>query len=195
MRNKFFRVTDLAWEFLKEIIKLGDTVVDATAGNGNDTLRLARQVGEQGLVLAFDIQKEAIEATESLLVKNKMKKQVNLICDNHCLLNYYLDNEKIKAIKAMIVNLGYLPGGSKEITTHAESSIKLLKDALVRLESGGMITVCLYSGHEQGKRETELILEWAEKLEKPFLAHYFKTLNRDCPPTLLILQRAGERKL
>ena len=186
--SKNLRVTDLAWDFIKKVIELGDLVVDATAGNGNDTLKLAECVGEKGRVLAFDIQEEAIETTRRLLLEHKMKNRVRLITDNHLHFTHYLDSGD-KKIKAMMVNLGYLPGGSHQVVTEAETTIKLLSKGLERLEKGGMITVCLYSGHEEGARETEAILKWSKELEKPFLAHYFKTLNRNQPPTLLILQK------
>lgn len=41
-----------------------DTIIDATAGNGNDTLLLARLAS---FVFGFDIQKEALDNTKSLL--------------------------------------------------------------------------------------------------------------------------------
>ena len=45
----------------------GETVVDATAGNGNDTQFLAELVGENGHVLAFDIQQAALDSTAERL--------------------------------------------------------------------------------------------------------------------------------
>ena len=42
-------------ELLKEVVQSGDTVIDATMGNGNDTLFLAQLVGEHGHVHAFEI--------------------------------------------------------------------------------------------------------------------------------------------
>ena len=47
-------------EFLSEYLKPGDRAVDATAGNGWDTLKLCELVGDSGKVYAFDIQEEAI---------------------------------------------------------------------------------------------------------------------------------------
>lgn len=41
--------------------------VDATCGNGHDTLELARMVGPSGRVVAFDIQAEALESAQALL--------------------------------------------------------------------------------------------------------------------------------
>ena len=50
--------------FINTLIKPGDTVVDATCGNGNDTLKLCNAVGTKGCVYAFDIQKDALCNTQ-----------------------------------------------------------------------------------------------------------------------------------
>lgn len=59
----------LSHEIIKQTVKVGDIVVDATCGNGNDTLLLAKLVGNEGKVFAFDIQNAAIENTNLLLQK------------------------------------------------------------------------------------------------------------------------------
>ena len=48
-------------KYLKPLIKKEDTVVDMTAGNGNDTLFLARLAKR---VLAFDVSEEAIRRSK-----------------------------------------------------------------------------------------------------------------------------------
>lgn len=191
MNSRGLRVTSLAWDLIKGLIKPGDLVIDATAGNGKDSLKLAGAVGETGRVLAFDIQKEAIEATRHLLVDHGLENRVQLINDDHGHFGDYLEEKK--EMKAMMVNLGYLPGGRHELVTQAANTIKLLSTGLEKLTSGGMITVCLYPGHEEGARETKAILNWSKGLQKPFLAHHFKSLNRQDPPSLLILQKHGSR--
>jgi len=54
----------------KHVIRKGDTVVDATCGNGNDTLAMANMVKDElgkGCVYGMDIQKDAIKNTSFLL--------------------------------------------------------------------------------------------------------------------------------
>ena len=46
-------------------MKPGETVVDATAGNGHDTIFLSRLVGPSGRVIAFDIDPQARIETEA----------------------------------------------------------------------------------------------------------------------------------
>ena len=59
--------TQLAHQLLSDRLEGGEVVVDATAGNGHDTLFLARQVGPSGTVYSFDVQEEAIGLTRSRL--------------------------------------------------------------------------------------------------------------------------------
>ncbi len=191
MKSKHLRVTSLAWDFIKGLIEPGDLVIDATAGNGKDTLKLAGAVGETGKVLAFDIQEEAIDVTRRLLISHGLEKRAQLVNDDHGHFRDYLEEKE--EIKAMMVNLGYLPGGRSDLVTQAENTIKLLSGGLEKLTRAGMITVCLYPGHEEGARETKAILKWSKGLQKPFLAHHFKSLNRQDPPSLLILQKYGSR--
>ena len=54
-------------EFLKQYVREGDFCIDATAGRGRDTALLCRLAGETGRVLAFDIQREAVDQTRALL--------------------------------------------------------------------------------------------------------------------------------
>ena len=56
----------MAHTFLAEVVTKEDIVVDATMGNGHDTLFLA-QLAKQ--VYAFDIQEQALEKTRKRLVE------------------------------------------------------------------------------------------------------------------------------
>ncbi len=51
----------------------GGNYIDATMGNGNDTLFLCRMAGKTGHVTAFHIQQQALEATEKLLEENGVR--------------------------------------------------------------------------------------------------------------------------
>jgi ubiquinone/menaquinone biosynthesis C-methylase UbiE len=70
-------------ELLKEVINPGDTVVDATMGNGNDTLFLAELVGEDGYVHAFDVQEQALENTSKKIKEHHCEKQTKLHLTGH----------------------------------------------------------------------------------------------------------------
>ena len=49
-------MTSIAQAVWSRFVRPGDTVVDATCGNGHDTKWLAQAVGPSGRVFAFDIQ-------------------------------------------------------------------------------------------------------------------------------------------
>jgi hypothetical protein len=99
-----------------EVLEAGDLAIDLTAGNGADTLFLARQVGPKGLVLAFDVQLEALchpgarltEAGISWTLDDQDDVgTVRLVHDSHVRLAQYTQGPA----RGIMVNLGYLPGG------------------------------------------------------------------------------------
>jgi hypothetical protein len=47
-------------------------------------------------------------------------------------------------------NLGYLPGGDKQLKTGAETTLRALKAASNVLQAGGLISVVAYTGHPGG---------------------------------------------
>ena len=69
--QKLSNSIQLAHCLLKYRLNEAKIIVDATAGNGNDTLFLAQNALNNAQIYAFDIQKEAIENTKALLIKNK----------------------------------------------------------------------------------------------------------------------------
>ena len=139
----------LAWDALERAVRAGDTVVDATMGNGHDTLFLAERTGPEGCVYAFDIQESAVAATRKLLDENGLLSRVTLLCRSHADLAECVPCP----VSAVVFNLGWLPGGSHEITTLWESTEKAVSAALRLLAPGGIITLCAYPGHAEGDRE------------------------------------------
>ena len=55
--NKQPSLLNLAHQHIQKRLQDGAIVIDATIGNGHDTLFLARRVATTGLVYGFDIQK------------------------------------------------------------------------------------------------------------------------------------------
>lgn len=191
MINNPIRVTSLAGEFIRSVVKPGDIAVDATVGTGQDTLMLAECTGSSGCVYAFDIQEEALARIQEKLEIKGIESWVTLIHQGHQNMKEVLESKGVKnnTVKAIVFNLGYLPGGDHRVVTSSITTLKALEGALQLLAPQGMITVCLYPGHSVGQQEAEDVLTWCEALEKPFVAHHFRTLNRNLPPTLVIIQR------
>ena len=70
MNNIFSNLNLFAHYLVQKVLKPGDWAIDATAGNGKDTLFLAKTVTKSGQVFAFDIQDQALEMTRNLLAVN-----------------------------------------------------------------------------------------------------------------------------
>ncbi len=164
-------LTETVKKQLRLIIQPGDVCIDATAGNGNDTLFLAEQVGQDGHVYAFDIQESAIKNTRLLLEQNQQLKQVNLLLKSHeYLIECLPENAKAK-INLIMFNLGYLPGSDKSCITRTTSTLKALEQSvqLINLNNkGGVISIMLYPNHDGGREETQAVYEWAERLPSGF---------------------------
>ena len=136
-------------------VKEDDIVIDATIGNGNDTLFLAKIV-PKGQVIGYDIQKEALVKTKEL---TKDYNNVTLYLESH----ENMANLKLtKGVSLILFNLGYLPQGDKKITTLASSSLRAIQAGLTILKDNGLILVVIYPGHEEGKKEEKAILNWLE---------------------------------
>lgn len=153
-------ITTYIQHFIKEHIKQGDYCIDATAGNGQDTLFLCQLVGKQGNVLAFDIQECALEYTQKLLKKHDCHAQ--LILDSHAAMKNYV---KENTVDGIVFNFGYLPGGDHNLATKKESSIAAIEAGLTLLKSGGIMTLCIYSGQDSGFEEKEALLSYLRTLD------------------------------
>ena len=128
----------LAREVLSQAIHAGDSAVDATMGNGHDTLFLAEQVGPAGHVYAFDIQSGAVESTRKLLESHGVLERVTLFCHSHEDLAQLVPSP----VSAAVFNLGWLPGGDHRVTTRCASTEKAVRGALELIRPGGIVTVC-----------------------------------------------------
>ena len=162
--NLLTKTTSLAMEITLKYIHEGDYVIDATCGNGHDTLCLAEAVGSQGDVLALDIQRQALDATKKLMGEQV----INHVCfaqTNFSQIKKYSGFAfPERRPSAIMFNLGYLPGGDKSVTTTAMDSLEAVKSALELIQEDGIVTIVLYSGHEEGAKEKQLILEFLQEL-------------------------------
>lgn len=148
--------------WLEEYVKPGMVVIDATAGNGHDTLFLAQKVGSTGKVFAFDIQPAALEATGKLLREHGVADRVELIAAGHEHLREYVQ----QSISAMVFNLGYLPGGDKTVITRPETTLQALKGGMELLVPGGLIVLTVYTGHPGGWEEWEGLKDFLLRLPR-----------------------------
>ena len=150
----------IAAEALERAVNPGDAVVDATMGNGRDTLFLCGLVGPAGHVYAFDIQAEAVERTRERLGEAGMLERATLFCLGHEHMA-----EQVKApVAAVVFNLGWLPGGNHSVTTRWETTRQAVERALSLLKPLGVLVICVYPGHPEGERERQALAEWLSHL-------------------------------
>ncbi|MBC1796699.1 methyltransferase domain-containing protein [Listeria booriae] len=179
-------------DLLTRIVMPGDTVVDATVGNGHDTAFLAELVGVNGHVYGFDIQQEAIAATTRNLTEKKLQQQVTLFQESHANIANKLDSQ---AIKAAVFNLGYLPGGDKTITTLADSTIEAITATLSLLSVGGIVILVIYHGHPEGQTEKNAVLTYTEQLPQDefHVLQYRFTNQRNNPPFVIAIEKRTQK--
>ncbi|WP_249871127.1 class I SAM-dependent methyltransferase [Oceanobacillus saliphilus] len=180
-------ILNYAHYLLEESIEKGEKVIDATCGNGNDTLFLSRIVGEDGHVYAFDVQEEAIAATRKALINNT-RTNVSLIHDSHENIADYINE---KEIGGAIFNLGYLPKSDKSIITKGDTTVNAIDVIVNLLKKGRLIVLVVYHGHEGGKEEKETLLRYLLHLDqKKFNVLRYGFINQqNDPPFILAVQK------
>ncbi len=168
--------------------------IDATVGNGFDTVFLAQCVGETGLVIGFDVQ-DMSSATQ-YLVQAGLHHRVRLLQRGHETLLQSLKevcppDQMLPHVQAIMFNLGYLPHGDKSLTTRTETTYAALQQSAQILASGGILTVICYPAHDGGGEETEAVLAWAKKMpSSEYGVIHTKVLNKHgVPPELLVVYK------
>ncbi|BAH06009.1 class I SAM-dependent methyltransferase [Clostridium kluyveri] len=185
--NYFTNAVAIAKDICIKKLKEGDIAVDATMGNGNDTVFLAEIVGQSGKVYAFDIQQDAIKNTQKKIAYKNLFKYVKLINDGHENMDNYI-SEKVKLV---IFNLGYLPKGEHSITTRADTTLIALKKALNLIDKNGVVILVVYYGHEQGKFEKMSLERYVKTLhQKKYNVVKINFINQiNSPPMLIIIEK------
>ena len=175
----------IAADALRQVVQPGDTVIDATLGNGHDTHMLAELVGATGHVIGFDIQPEAVARTEAAL------REAGLLgrCELHAVGHQHMAEFVSGPARAVVFNLGWLPGGDKSITTRWETTRQAIDTALALLLPGGICTVCAYPGHAAGDEERHELMGWLSALRPQVynvLHHRFLNAGPGAPECFII---------
>lgn len=178
----------------KTIVKPGDVVIDATSGNGKDSLFLAKLAIQPsgGKLYCIDIQEEAIQQTRLNFLKDKtlseyLDGQIKLVHANH---EKFPEDISIGTASLICYNLGYLPGkprlnSNDFVITKASSTLTSLNNALPLLKEGGLLTVTAYPGHEGGKDEALAVQYYLSGLsEKDWRVYSSIPVNRPNSPWL-----------
>ena len=176
------RPLEMAHDFLAQVITQEDIVVDATMGNGHDTLFLAKLAKQ---VYAFDIQEQALEKTSQRLQEAGLT-NVELLLQGHETVDQF-----VREAKAGIFNLGYLPSADKSIITQPQTTIEALEKLCHLLVKGGRIAIMIYYGHEGGDIEKDAVMDFVSQLpQQEYTATIYRTLNQiNNPPFLVMIEK------
>lgn len=184
---KLDKILPFSHHLIKKATSTGDVVVDATVGNGNDTLFLAELVGPTGTVFGFDIQDEAINQTKNRLIQHDKVTNVHLFRVGHENVQSCIPNEFHGKIKAAIFNLGYLPKGDHSIVTKPTTTIAAIEQLLEIMDKEGIIVLVIYHGHPEGKNEKDALLEYVTHIDQN-RAHVllYQFLNQKNDPPFIV---------
>ncbi|MCK5826776.1 MAG: methyltransferase domain-containing protein [Desulfuromusa sp.] len=200
MKHLLTRMVQWSQELLAEVVQSGDLVVDLTVGTGQDTSALLQMVGEQGQVVGFDIQPQALLATRERMIaagaQVRLQQQniqplqreagIDLLQMSHAGFSAVMP----AAPKGIIANLGYLPGGDQQLVTRPETTVAALEQGCSVLASGGRMTVVIYPAHPGGAEEGNAVSELFAGLQDPgFQVLRLDVSNRPAAPFVFVLEK------
>ena len=192
MANDFRSARFWAREMIEGALFEGARAIDATMGNGHDTRWLCELVGSGGHVYAFDVQADAVDRTRERLKAAGVEDRASLFCQGHQRMAEFVG----ETVDAIVFNLGWLPGAEHGVTTRTDTTLQAVDASLSLLKEEGIMTVCVYPGHEEGMRELEALLEWASHLDAKRYDALIKTyLNQpNDPPRMLAIRKKKTKK-
>lgn len=149
-------------------------LVDATAGNGQDSLFLAQNAPPGARLLCLDVQESAVRATRALLAGHGLADMARVLQRGHEDLAAILEElapagaehapSDAPPLGCVVFNLGWLPGGPRNMTTTPDKSLTALEAALSALAPGGCISLHCYTGHAGGAEEAALLARRVREL-------------------------------
>ena len=183
----------LAHDYWKRLVSLGDTVIDATCGNGHDSSLLAQLAlgEEQGCLFCLDVQEKALEATRQRLtasLSTAQKKRVQYVQQSH----ETFPEVPPQSVSLIVYNLGYLPGSDKQVKTQPETTLKSLAQAAPLIRSGGAISLVAYPGHAEGAIEQTVLLKELSQWSRSgwSICQHSWTNRGMAAPSLFLIQKS-----
>ena len=173
MHKPHLQQAHLYW---RNLLKPEDQVIDATCGNGKDALELVGLI-PKGHVYAIDIQEIALQKARTLIPHPN----ITFLLQSHTDL-------PSGTFKLIVYNLGYLPGGNKNLTTMTKTTLESLEKAAQLIIIGGALSITCYPGHPEGALEEEAVHQWVANLDskKWLIRHH---LWREKSPTLFFIMK------
>jgi 16S rRNA C1402 N4-methylase RsmH len=184
-------ILPFARTLLETAVSPGDLAVDATLGNGHDTVFLAGLVEERGHVYGFDIQENAVHQSQQRLAEMKLQERVTLFHKGHEHIKEAIPKVNHGKITAAIFNLGYLPGGDKTVVTKPSTTIDAIEQLLSIMAPEGIIVLVIYHGHPEGRTERDRLLEYVSALDQKeaHVLQYGFINQANNPPFIIAIEK------
>ncbi|MDM5330644.1 class I SAM-dependent methyltransferase [Neobacillus sp. CF12] len=188
---KLERILPFAKNLLEKAVTSGTVVVDATLGNGHDTLFLANIVGESGRVYGFDVQEDAIQTSIERLKQHGLEDRVTIFHAGHEQLYKLIPVCHHGKVTAAIFNLGYLPGSDKTIVTKPVTTIAAIEQLLEIMVPEGIIILVIYHGHAEGAVERDALLTYCQEIDqkKAHVLQYRYINQQNNPPFIIAIEK------
>ncbi len=177
--------TELTHFFLTKHVRRGDTVIDATCGNGHDALHLANLAlsPTDGTLYCIDIQEDAIASTQKRLDEHPSLSRIIFLHSSH-------ENLPDCSPSTIVYNFGYLPGSDHSITTRETTSLQSLSKSMVILKPGGAIFATFYPGHSEGAVELNAFMKQLPSIESNnFKIFTYHQITSKTAPQLFIIKK------
>ena len=165
--------------------------IDATCGNGNDSLFLA---GHSKHLLCFDVQAEAIKRTRELLTHETVDCSIEYLHVGHeNILKQATERQINSQIDVVMFNLGFLPkSDDQHITTTQTSTVEALQQSMQCLSGNGVISILCYRGHNGGPEEFEAVKTLIDQANGCWQFQQFDSAKAtDTTPVLLFLKKTS----
>jgi hypothetical protein len=191
---KFRKAVTWSHMIIEEILCSGSIAIDATAGNGHDSLFLCERIGSSGHLYSFDIQEQAISATRSRLVQHQIPaERYTLIQENHSNMNSHIPPHHRGNVQAIMFNFGYLPGGDHDVITQVDTSLAAVAESCEILAAGGRMTLTFYTGHTGGLIEAQTIQNYLTHLPpQKFVVLQYQFMNLpNNPPYVFAVEKVA----
>ena len=172
-----------------------DSAIDATCGNGNDSIVLAKKLfGDDGggayeenqsQLMCLDIQKEACQNTTQALTDAGYgglieEERIQVLQQSHAPLPS-LPTSTSSVVGLVVYNLGWLPKSDKKYITKLESTLESIVDAMLLIRKFGMVSVITYpKTNSQEDVAVRLLLECAALLSSKITKWDTDFLMNDC---------------
>lgn len=184
-------LSDITHSIVREYLQAGDLAIDATLGNGHDSVFLAQCVGDDGHIYGFDVQLQALQASRQRLMQHGLLARVTLLHASHAQLIHHIPHKLQGQIKAIMFNLGYLPGADKSIITQTNSTLLATDAACQLLSDQGVLTVMAYPGHVGGDEETRCLEQWLQRLNADYYQSQiiYSQQHKSSAPRLFVIRK------